>query len=267
MKAALYKIKVFDNPVEDSSQNLSKKEKDWALIGYWFFEAGSLCYFFQAILPVVSCVNRLQKYQIERISLWLGVNASIIFVVESFIYLYGWQLGRKSLPNTRPFFKDWNFWGNILFIIGSVGYLLTSIAQLLDSFLLQAAILNLILAVLFVFDSVFYLLALFEGIHSKAPGNNNTTQTIQANLDYYLQGTLFFIVGSLVYLAAAIFDMMKVNSSSLYVLGACVFLIDAPLYILSGFQIRDDAHEVAFFERSNIFCVEVRIEANPTAPK
>jgi len=226
---------------------------DWAVVGYYLFEAGSILYFAQSMLAFSSSVNS------DLTSLWLGVIAGAIFVVESTMYMYGWFLGRSLMANNSPFYKDWNFWGNTLFVIGSVGYQITSIFALLNSFFSATLELNFALAILFVVDSLCYLFAVFDGKHSRAPSQTKKICSFSSPLDFYFQATIFFIFGSVVYVAAAVQDIFAVDSSQMYLLGAIIFLIDAPCYILSGYQLRDEAKEVPILQRRNMFFIQSSI--------
>jgi len=206
----------------------------------------------------------MNEEKTTRLSGWLSFSAAIIFLVESFLYMYGWHIGRKSMADSwsqgrvKPFFQDWNFWGNFFFIVGSIGYQINSFAELTDSYQTEALILDFSMAVCFVIDSLLYLFALFEGEHSRAPRIRDAAYTLRYDLDFYFQGTIFFILGSLVYLGAAVQDLLFIDSSFMNLLGALIFLIDAPLYIISGYQFRDEKREVPIFNRGNILFIETR---------
>jgi len=239
------------------NNRIFEKEEDWALFAYCVFEApGAVLYFFQAVLPFYSFPQLLREEELGDLDAWIGVVAGGIFVLVSFVYLKAWQVGRKnkkrSLPNGK---KGWDFLANILFLIGSVGYQLTSIADLGNVHIMEARALDLLLAVLFVFDSTFYLLALFENKPRKEPTKQKSSVD-RSSLDFYLLGTLLFIFGSYIYLGAAIQDLCDIDSSFLYLLGGLVFLLDAPLYIISAYQATEESNEVFILERKNIFLLE-----------
>jgi len=170
------------------NNRIFEKEEDWALFAYCVFEApGAVLYFFQAVLPFYSFPQLLREEELGDLDAWIGVVAGGIFVLVSFVYLKAWQVGRKnkkrSLPNGK---KGWDFLANILFLIGSVGYQLTSIADLGNVHIMEARALDLLLAVLFVFDSTFYLLALFENKPRKEPTKQKSSVD-RSSLDFYLR--------------------------------------------------------------------------------
>ena len=207
----------------------------------------------------------------KNISGWEGVVAGVIFVIESLIYLAGWCISNyveiDDNIHSIPWWLDLNMCGNILFFLLSFGYLLTAVFALQGLYYSFCIDFNLIIAILFVIDSLLYLLALTQGSHSRTTSwitvsnnNDNNTKPILNNwrIDYYLFGSLFFVIGSVVYVIAAVQDFQLNNSEDMYLLGAIIFMIDAPLYIISGYQIRSASVEVSFLKRKYIFFIELK---------
>lgn len=251
---------------------------DWAKLGYWLFLAGSIIYFAQALIVYYqpkqnddsseSSNNTYDDdgydppYYSKNVSGWESVASGIIFLVESLIYNVGWYLNYSYIHNLNEadvWYKDWNFHGNLWFLIGSIGYLVTAIFELELKHSKQAKILDLVIAIIFIFDSFFYLFALFSGAHSRSSGSKdlikNRNKCIHIEIDVYLLASIFYIFGSFVYFAAAIQDIRNVNSSTTYMLGAVIFIIDSILYLLSSYQNRSD-EETTVFDRSNKFYLE-----------
>jgi hypothetical protein len=132
---------------------------NWVNYGYCLFVASSVLFFIQALNPYLPLHNSggddayyangpLDDFDITG---WLGMTATVMNVVESVFYIIDWTLDRyyitssnhpsqvhkspRTQPNRRydhefhdyqPWYRDWNHWGNILFLFGSIGYIFTS---------------------------------------------------------------------------------------------------------------------------------------------
>ena len=63
------------------------------------------------------------------------LSGAVLFLVESLMYVYGWFIDRQihfergEVLNRLS--ESWNFWGNLLFVMGSVGYVVTAIMGVL----------------------------------------------------------------------------------------------------------------------------------------
>jgi uncharacterized membrane protein YtjA (UPF0391 family) len=246
---------------------------DWIGSGYILFVVGSLLYFIQACDPFFKTKvddddAKLNGYYSDGplddtgVSGTISLAASIIFVVEAVLYIISWYLcrnyGDMSIPISN-WYLDWNHWGNILFLVGSVGYIYTA-----DIFMSSRkkdhvimSIVNVAMAVVFVFDSIFYFLALVFSDQCKTRFTYKQTRTFEYSIDLYLIATILFIVGSIIYLIEAVQAYNDDPFSELSsLLGSIVFMIDAPLYLLSIYQRRYDFDEVDLFNRKYFFVLE-----------
>ena len=217
---------------------------DWALVGYIFFFLGSLFYLIQSLGYYIS---------IEPDPGLSGLIASVIFIVESNIYVWGWFIGRSllRLNGIEPivWYADWNLWGNWLFWIGSWGYLFTDTAYYNNDYQEQSRYLSIALSILFIFDSLFYTFACFDGETSRAPAHLEFSLTFDSSFDWYLAACVLFIVGSILYFVAAVQDYYGVDTSFLYFVAAVNFIIDSMLYIVSVFHRRDPDFDVPITRR------------------
>lgn len=127
---------------------------DWVQYGYILLITSSILYFVQALNPYLSSQEDstddvyyssgpLDKFDING---WLGMIAACLNVVESVFYIIDWTLDRHELGSplvlneqqrlvkeriaidtqSYPWYADWNHWGNLLFLVGSIGYTFTS---------------------------------------------------------------------------------------------------------------------------------------------
>ena len=98
-------------------------------------------------------------------------------------------------------------WGNILFLIGSIGYLITAEAYFYGVYAYEAAWGNLSLAILFQIDSILYVFEMNQGSTSKADTNVAVLRSADqkrlgvikvfiSELDYYFLATVGFIIGT-----------------------------------------------------------------------
>ena len=127
---------------------------DWVQHGYILLIASSILYFVQALNPylpsheysaddVYYSSGPLDEFDISG---WLGIIAACLNVIESLFYIIDWTLERYELcpplvlneeqrllkerisndAQSYPWYADWNLWGNLLFLVGSIGYTFTS---------------------------------------------------------------------------------------------------------------------------------------------
>jgi hypothetical protein len=249
---------------------------DWIGTGYILFIIGSTLYFIQALDPYLDPYietsaddNKLFGYYSDGplddlgISAWLSLVAGIIFVIESMFYIISWYIGRNCGDmniKLNEWYFDWNHWGNIFFLVGSLGYIFTSVVYMSGRRIYhqQADAVNLAMGVLFVFDSIFYFLAIVQSEYSRCRSSyvQPCKCTFDSLIDIYLIATLVFIVGSVVYLIEAVqAHYQEEDAVSSNLVAASIFLLDAPLYLVSLYQYRSD-NEIAFLERKNFFLLE-----------
>eukprot|EP00475_Leptophrys_vorax_P003130 TRINITY_DN11814_c0_g1_i1.p1 TRINITY_DN11814_c0_g1~~TRINITY_DN11814_c0_g1_i1.p1 ORF type:complete len:276 (-),score=53.25 TRINITY_DN11814_c0_g1_i1:48-875(-) len=248
-------------------------EAQWSVVGYLLYITGSVLYFAQAFGPWYPDLYNDQNFGN------MNLAAAYVFIAESLIYMIGWHLGRQKMIEDReepiPMYKDANLMGNVLFIVGSVGYVFTAHWNADETYPDQQVQLNFAMALLFVIDSFIYLYAIKQGAHSRtAAVTQDFPWYFSSPVDVYLIASIGFVFGSAVYLAAAIDDWIDNFGDGTedytdelniyYMLGAVIFVIDAPLYLLSGFQRRDVKKELPFNKRHNTFIIE-RIEMSTTA--
>jgi hypothetical protein len=258
---------------------------DWAFVGYLFFVLGSLLYFIETLGPFVTfcehhrsaAVNTstitnesyyatddyyyyyaeyLEEHPLyqSHVDGWLGVCASFIFDLESSIYIFGWILGRQQMRRNHekmyPFYLDFNYWGNLLFFLGSFGYNVTDALYLWSEY--DPQILSphstrynfyrtfyLLLAINFLIDALCYFLACVYGETSRAPTHLNLTQhSFRSKIDWYLLACLTYIIGSSMYVWQAVCTYCDIDSKVADITAASVFVIDAMLYVISTYHDR-----------------------------
>ena len=119
---------------------------------------------------------------------------------------------------------------------------------------------DVLIAIIFVLDSFCYTFAVFHGEHSRVRRGDALDKMsrykFRSRIDWYLIATLLFVVGSLVYLLSAVTSFIGMDSSGISLLGSCVFLLDAPIYVISGLQYRDEEREVYILFRQNAFIID-----------
>ena len=255
---------------------------DWSTIGYWMFLAGSILYIAQASIPYYTPAPSSSAtasdgttddaaadyydlddgyegpYYSKNATGWEGLWAGIIFEIESSIYIFGWLVARESerQHNKTPmiWWKDWNFHGNLWFFLGSTGYLIVAIWALESSHPYESAVGLIAMSFVFLFDSVFYFMALLGGSHSRSGRPHGThaahNYTLESSVDFYFFASLLFILGSIVYIIASLQAYQGKNSDAMNMLGAAVFVVDSILYLLSGRQSRDEEDEMPIVERA-----------------
>ena len=239
---------------------------DWVGYGYILFMIGSILYFIQALNPFIGDDNDdnngyyyqgspMSEYNIAG---WISLIACIIFVIESVMYIIGWYVSRNyGDPNIElsDWYLDWNFWGNLFFLIGSIAYLFTSITFLDARFESYSDIINVFTGLLFIFDSLFYLFAIIWSNHSRVRKNYTRKISFYSNIDWYFVATVFYIFGSILYYITAILAYYKHSSSKWNLFASFIFIIDSPLYLLSSYQFRSETDEIEFLDRDNLFLI------------
>eukprot|EP00475_Leptophrys_vorax_P018182 TRINITY_DN2480_c0_g1_i2.p1 TRINITY_DN2480_c0_g1~~TRINITY_DN2480_c0_g1_i2.p1 ORF type:complete len:318 (+),score=72.17 TRINITY_DN2480_c0_g1_i2:162-1115(+) len=240
-------------------------EAQWSVVGYFFYITGSVLYFAQAFGPWYPDLYNDPNFNN------MNLAAAYIFIIESTIYMVGWVLGRQQILREGykpiPILQDANLAGNLLFLLGSIGYAVTAHWSAQNVHPNQQVIVNFAMAVVFVVDSFLYLYAIKQGAHSTTSAlAHDSRWCFDSPVDIYLIASIGFIIGSFVYMAAGIYNWMGTfgdgstdysNQLNLcYMLGAVVFVIDSPLYLLSGFQRRDVTKEVPFRKRRSTFFIE-----------
>ena len=242
---------------------------DWSTIGYCFYNFGSLIYLVQACLafsPVDYYAPGVAPFFAADIGGWLGILAALVFLIESTIYVGAWNLGRKY-DTTLLWWEDWNFWGNALFSIGSTGYLVTSVFDLLGVYSYLSSVANFWIAVLFVVDAICYIFAMRKGAKARATRQDSFGYASpdgcltrfyfkSGNVDWYILASLGFLIGSILYVVAAYLDFIEVDTTNLYLTGALLFQVDALLYSISGFQVREEDFELPITQRKVFFLIE-----------
>jgi hypothetical protein len=251
---------------------------DWALNGYALFVIGSILYYIEAIAPYIPDSTSDDAAEIyydgvlyeDKASAKMDLTACVIFLVESIIYIVGWHLGRRELRREalqlRPYHEDWNFWGNWLFFFGSIIYQIISVMQYngLEEYVCN--VLNLFNSLLFLLDSVLYTFAMFHGECSRAPSNisSDGKWSFRSQVDWYMLACLLFVVGSFVYVVAAMQTMQNESAIFWNLLGAIIFLVDAALYIASAFHYRNEDMEGDIADRRYLWWIEHVADTTPT---
>jgi hypothetical protein len=195
----------------------------------------------------------------DRHELWLGFSGSVLYLIDSLVFLYGWYIDNlvhiEKGITTLEQGEMWNLFANIIFLISSLGYVITginSIRQCCESF---NTLFNFYLAALSVLDGFLYLLALVAGEHARSYRPENSVALFHSSIDWYLVATASFIVGSLFYLVAAL-SVFNGSDGSLYnLLGSIVFIFDSIFYLISALQYRDK-DETPFIHRLQFLSIE-----------
>ena len=259
---------------------------------------GSLFYFVEALAPYAKCCDQgpsnsnnstvnstviqddyyyyyseyLEEHPLyqDHQDGWYGMAASALFDIESSIYIFGWWLGRQQMAGNGdrlyPWYTDWNFWGNILFFFGSLGYNFTDMTYLLseydsnvtDTYKTTYNVIYLLLAINFIVDSFCYLIAALGGETSRAPTHSYSQgYTFKSVIDWYLLATILFIIGSFLYLWEAILQLQDRDATIPTLVAAALFVVDAALYITSAFHDRrDQDYEVHVLQRKYYLIIE-----------
>ena len=252
---------------------------DWVGNGYVLYILGSAIYFVQALNPYLPEVDDPEgddlysyyedgPFTSNHVSAWMSIAAAWIFVIESFMYIVAWYISRNYGDKTirlNAWHLDWNHWGNVLFLLGSCGYVFTSYTGFYGVLGEETRAANTFIAFLFVVDSFFYLFAIIWADNSKVRFTYVPNWTFRSAFDWYFLATLLFIFGSFIYLVAALDTSYseKEEVAALNLYAAIVFIIDSPLYYLSNFQERLESTEVDLLDRQNYFFIEHNANSNP----
>ena len=247
---------------------------DWVTYGYTLYILGSSIYFVQALnpfLPDSDSGDELQSYYSyyedgpltdNNVSAWMSVVAAIVFVIESCMYIIGWYIGRTYGDQNivlNPWYLDMNHWGNVVFFGGSWGYLYTSYTYFHTNLATTTHFYNICMGVLFIVDSILYLLAIIWPENSLLRFTPSPAWTFRSSIDWYFIASLLFFFGSVVYLLAAVMASRLGNKEEVAYLnlyGAVIFMIDSPIYFISAFQERSDEVELDFLNRKNYFFID-----------
>jgi hypothetical protein len=225
-------------------------------------------YFVQALNPYLEKKNdiddQISNYYYGPLSKndtssIISITAAYIFIIESAIYIVALYIARTyGDPNIviGPLCLDWNMWGNLFFFLGSLGYLYTAYTAYFHIETRETEYLNIFLASLFVLDSMCYLFAVIWSENSKVRLRPEMKVSFDSNIDWYFLATLFYILGSVAYQVQAIQAFLKQESSLSNLVAATVFMIDAPLYVVSSFHKRVDDDEIDLTQRENLFIIE-----------
>ena len=143
-------------------------------------------------------------------------------------------------------------------MIGSFGYLVTACTVYKHSYYNETSELNLSLSVLFVVDSFLYLAAIIWSKASKVrfEYDIHASLAFSSRIDWYLIATILFIAGSVAYLVVEIQARLGEDSSDTNLLAAVILFVDAPCYLVTSYQIRNEHIEINLLERKNIFLIE-----------
>jgi len=144
----------------------------------------------------------------------------------------------------------------LFFLLGSLGYLVTACTAYVHKFPYETNVLNIILAAIFILDSLFYLFALIWSKYSVVSMKHTIKCPFHSRIDIYLIATLLYIAGSVVYLVQSVQVYLRQDSSVSNLLAACIFMVDAPLYVASVFHERNEDNELGFLLRRNIFIID-----------
>ena len=179
----------------------------------------------------------------------MGLIGAILFLIESLLYFIGWYVDRQirlERGDIRYHIgESWNFWGNVLFVMGSIGYVISAIMSVYSYYGHLYDELNFYLAILFIVDSMLYSFGAATGESSRASRPEGAVAWFRSSIDWYSWATGLFVFGSVLYFISALmvklqYDKNWVNFVNL--LGGITFAIDGPLYLISGLQYRDIKH-------------------------
>jgi hypothetical protein len=194
------------------------------------------------------------------------------FVIESSFYILAWIVSRydKDNKHLKPFHRDYNIWANILLFIVALGYFINSIFYIKEIYITTYEDGNTTYGALLCVIGVLYLFGILNGEHSRSPVRSATNNCIfRSKFDWYLFATLFFFFGSLFNFIAAVLeyydvDGIAVDDRFFNLATSIVYLVGAPIYIISGFQDRCE-EEIPFSSRMYYFFIEFQSHHEPVA--
>ena len=239
--SSLLKHEPSDNKFNKFSGKSSKhwtRRIDWGLNGYFLFCIAAWLYFLQSLSPFFPHLYSKGE------DAWMGLIGAILFLIESLMYSFGWYIDRQvhiergEIMNRIS--ESWNFWGNLLFVMGSIGYVITGIMGVMNCCKQANLELNLYLALLFIVDSILYTLGLFSGESSRVPRPESSVSWFRSSIDWYFLATVFFMIGSVLYFVSAVMSKLDYDSRWINIFAGLIFVIDGPLYLIAGLQFRDN---------------------------
>jgi uncharacterized membrane protein HdeD (DUF308 family) len=136
--------------------------------------------------------------------------------------------------------ETWVFWGNVLFVLGSVGYVVTATMTMMGCCEVANMELNLYLALLFIIDSIVYTMGAFAGESARVARPEGAIPWFRSNVDYYFLATFFFVLGSILYFVSALMVKLKQDAKWVNLWAGVIFVIDAVFYLASTLQYRDE---------------------------
>lgn len=222
---------------------------DWTKWGYRVYLFGSLLYLAESLAPFSN------GFISDESGLWLDIVASSIFIVESSMYVVAWGVHHQLLVEMKlpyiPYYRDWNLQGNLLFCVGSYGYVYTSVIYKDGCCEEVYNIVMLVLAAFFLIDALLYLAGAGMGYKALAPrpaetdGKPDIRLGCLGNFDLYLVATWLYIIGSLLYVnnacmpylaQAGIWDPSEEVGIWFDLATSTLFLVDSIFYMLSIIQ-------------------------------
>ena len=236
----------FSTPSKEKVANIPPRHRhwtrrvEWGLNGYCLFCVAAWFYFLQSLAPF------FPDWCAHGEDAWCGLIGAVLFLIESLLYCIGWYVERqvhieRGEINGR-IGESWNFWGNILFVMGSLGYVISAVMGVYHYYGKEYDELNFYLAILFIVDSILYSMGSSVGESSRASRPEGAVAWFQSSVDWYTLATALFIFGSILYFISALMVKMQaraywVNLVNLF--GGLTFAIDGPLYLISGLQYRE----------------------------
>lgn len=215
------------------------RKVDWGLNGYFLFCIAAWLYFLQSLSPFSPGMFTHAE------EAWMGFTAAMLFLIESIMYVFGWYIDRQIHIERGEMLarlgETWNFWGNVLFVMGSIGYVVTSAMVLLNCCEEANMELNLYLAVLFIFDSVIYTFGVYAGESSRVARPEGTIAWFRSGFDYYSLATALFFLGSVLYFVSALMTKLHRDPKWVNLFAGVIFVVDGGLYVVSTLQHRDDS--------------------------
>jgi hypothetical protein len=180
----------------------------------------------------------------HREEAWVGFTAAMLFLIESLMYVYGWYIDRQIHIERGEMLarlgETWNFWGNVLFVMGSFGYVVSAAMVLGNCCEAANMELNLYLAVLFVVDSIIYTIGVCAGETSRVARPEGTIAWFRSTFDYYSLATSFFFLGSVLYFVSALMTKLHRDPKWVNLWAGIIFVIDSMLYVVSTLQHREE---------------------------
>lgn len=151
-------------------------------------------------------------------------------------------------------------------------------------------IVSFFMAIIFIVDSLFYFFALLSNVdnsrvRTSVHQHNDERLVLRSRLDFYFVATLLFFIGSIFYLLSALdalhgnkgahtsyitsskilnvlictyINIHVLNYTAIWtsfwnLIASFIFLIDSPMYLLSGWQERSECDEVHFLNRRYVY--------------